>query len=420
MEDSNSAPTHENQPIPGAPLAQGQNQTTTNETQIKKSKSNFPIPIPVLILLLIPLILLIIFVCYFGLNLVKSYFLTPSTQTETTTEKTTSTPTLDPISDWKTYEREGFSIKYPNNKLIRVTCLNSWKDELHLSKRDKGENNDSIELLACGRGGGVHEAIEIITTTNNNEAVEEDGTRTSDNLIITTKTITINGVQAKKSITRKDLNIEEGPPFPNFLEIVKVPYGENDIIFTLADESLQKEFDQILSTFKFTDMSEMSSVDTSDWKTYESKLEGLSFKYPNDWNEKKEATDNYEELTLTTKSGYEFNFISSQRYRDGGCTDCTVHYSEKVSVPKFKDLFILENDRSANANVIYLAENNIPVGEDGLNWFIASKKYPDKRDIVFQGEFWNKDHMNIKMDPKEFSETPEVQATREILKSVTY
>ena len=64
-------------------------------------------------------------------------------------------------------------------------------------------------------------------------------------------------------------------------------------------------FNQILSTFKFTDSSSQSSADTSTWKTYTDTALGFSFKYPEKLTLKENNTnivlDNYKEIDYNPK-----------------------------------------------------------------------------------------------------------------------
>jgi len=192
-------------------------------------------------------------------------------------------------------------------------------------------------------------------------------------------------------------------------------------------DQISSLFDQILSTFKFTDSVDETADwkdpddgDITKWETYKSELEGLNFKYPSTWKASKKIISTHEEFTLRTPSGFEFQFISGKRYRDGGCLNCIVNYVEKIHIPNFKSLSIVENNRGANYSVIYLSEDDVKVGDDLLNWFVKSKTDPINRDFVFQGEFYEKDGSHKTLKPDEFSNTPEVQTARKILRTVSY
>lgn len=196
------------------------------------------------------------------------------------------------------------------------------------------------------------------------------------------------------------------------------------IFWTIYSKNYNANFTQTPITETVDEISNWTDPDLGDvnnWQTYNSQFEGLSFKYPPTWKVRKKIDKTYEELTLLTPSGFEFQYISGLRYRDGGCIDCIVRYAERVNIPNFKEMTIVENDRGGGAGVIYLSEDNVKVRDDNLNWFIDSKVSPGQRDFVFQGEFWERDgSMNKVMKPEEFSARQEVQSARKILRTITY
>jgi hypothetical protein len=318
---------------------------------------------------------------------------------------------LDPTSEWNTYQGEDFTFKYPTD----------WSQD---------ESNSLIVFGPIATKNHIGETVNPYTTSLVTLKVEK--VNPILNLIQFKNISEANNPQWKDyvqgEIMGKEVN-HLGCVSGNCREILFIKDG---YLYTFSEQNKLVELDQILSSFKFTDANEMSSasgadettVDTSDWNTYESEVEkGLVFKYPDTWSEERSAGDGYEELKLTSDTGFEFVFVSSIPYPSGGCIDCVVHYSEQVKVPNFKELYILENDRGAEDGfgVIYLAESNIPVGQDGLNWSIPSNNFddPDRRSVL-KGEFSYEASQKNQLTPEEFAASPEVQMTREILRSVTY
>ncbi|HSA83850.1 MAG TPA: hypothetical protein VLF20_03105 [Patescibacteria group bacterium] len=181
------------------------------------------------------------------------------------------------------------------------------------------------------------------------------------------------------------------------------------------------------------------SEDMNTWKTYHSELdEGLHFKYPPTWTitqEKREYLfDNTifireEVIHLQTPSKFTLTFVSSNHPSDGGCPECTVNYVEKITIPNFKNIFIVENDRGINSNVLYVTENETQIGDKKLDWSISSKFQPDTntRHFSFIGQFENIDprgrqyggHEYV-LSPEIFSSRPEVQTARKILRTIRY
>ena len=406
MENNQKSPPPNDSPqtsgIPETPPTSDTHVSASQGEALQGYRRKFPIPK----IVFLGIIFLFLFAVIAG-----AYFLGKNSANNNSSPAPTSapTPTPDPTADWNTFQGEGFSFKYPNTWVIIDPCHedSSLSDSLCFASSDfvasasptQTEKGSEITLFK-------EYLIPFKAELNNCDDRDYSLCEVKNFGDFTTLTM-----QDDESTNFKEVIIQNNISFEEIGLYVK--YNSQ------SKKTTNSVFDQILSTFKFEETE--SAVDTSNWKTYNSKLEGLSFKYPNNWIETKTEREGYEALTLTTPSGYEFNYTFSTRNRSGGCLDCYVTYSEKVTVLKFKDLYILENDRGGapGFGVIYLAENNVPVGEKGLNWFITSKNDSD-RDLFFQGEFRDESGYPKSYSPEEFSATPEVQATRQILRSISY
>lgn len=80
-----------------------------------------------------------------------------------------------------------------------------------------------------------------------------------------------------------EADYDAGENFRNVSFILNVPKN-------LLNQ-FNQEFEQLLSTFKFLDSSTSSAVDTKNWKIYENKKYGFSFKYPSDFLVKDSSED---------------------------------------------------------------------------------------------------------------------------------
>lgn len=175
----------------------------------------------------------------------------------------------DDTDDWKTYEGDGFSFKYPSvYKLKEEKSSDNFYPNTSLIFNS--DNSRSLRIL-------------IYNNKNQNEYLEN--ICESDNCTNATN-IKVNSVNARKIIN---------PPFPISSELVV--FEKNNKLFAASVEQpeenssneinkLSKQnFFKILATFKFTDSNSQSTTNTSDWKTYENNKYNFSIKYPNTINE---------------------------------------------------------------------------------------------------------------------------------------
>ena len=198
-----------------------------------------------------------------------------STKTETHNYATHQTnqivPAPLPLSDWQTYisESANFQIKYPEG----------WETAVYGAL----PGNIIVEFAPKNFKAQTKLAVGPISITEHR--FQSKGLNSYLNQFKTSdiKEILINNIPAKEvngeyfHATFHGIYIEL-PNSQNFLEIVdniKNEIGANRLSSEVA-ASLDNIFDQMLSTFKFTD----SQVDTSEWKIYHNDKYGFEIKYP--------------------------------------------------------------------------------------------------------------------------------------------
>lgn len=177
------------------------------------------------------------------------------------TSPTPESNAADATANWKTYTGDGFTVKYPQGWFI--------------DEKVNGLNKTYISPLAhlcttnnCGYGNAVD--LEVADKPNNLST--EQFVQQNCNCKPTFTNLTVDGVLAKRTTSIAGLfdgdsvYITKGTKV--FIIALLKPIKENPIPVDI--------FNQILSTFKFTDS---QFVDTSTWKTYTGNE--YSFKYPN-------------------------------------------------------------------------------------------------------------------------------------------
>lgn len=183
--------------------------------------------------------------------------------------QTTPTPTPDPTSDWKTYEGDGFSFKYsPEWSYTSKTGYLFFVKKIREPQPTGSFENLPVDTVVYLQ---VNKKAQGETLENwaQNEAIR----RGNPEFIPVVKQIKAAGIDAIET------------DFPSRLGARFTVFIKNDTVFAInleyatpEDETAQKEFkNQILSTFKFTDL----GSEIAGWKTY--KGDGFSFKYPGNY-----------------------------------------------------------------------------------------------------------------------------------------
>jgi len=183
----------------------------------------------------------------------------------TFTPRPSTTP--DPTADWKTYTNTqyGFEFKYPSD-------WNSWLDSnnvasiVNLQQKDDDMGSAVISVSATKQLSQTTKPLDSTMVLN----------KTSD--------VTYNGIRWSLTFTS-----DKREPTLRFISATAYHNGYlYNIVSRNYPDTTEKLFDQILSTFKFTDI-----ADTSTWKTYTSPKYGYSIQYPSKWSIDNNRSDEY-------------------------------------------------------------------------------------------------------------------------------
>lgn len=163
-----------------------------------------------------------------------------------------ASPTPNPTANWKTYEGEGFSFKYPSD----------WE----FSDRSKVNFDPTVEIRKSDSYLNIYlEELETKGLQNVKTIREED-------ILVGNKSIKFEfytSTVTKQLSLHSDLS-EKTLPF----------YAINIYLDKETKDSDLQVLNQVLSTFKFT---EDQTIDTSNWKTFTSTMEGFTLRYPLEW-----------------------------------------------------------------------------------------------------------------------------------------
>ena len=169
--------------------------------------------------------------------------------------QTSPTPTPDPTADWKTYQGDGFSFKYPSGILLsNEECTVSAQDLVLVSYQESIKNNP--QALCNERPVQFFEIIK----GKFSPPISNDYTK------ITIVDTELSGLKAKKYISTFIPNQPIGIASP-WASITNIPFQVNKTDYYLfygfpnpkffpknnLPELPKNIFDQILSTFKFTE-----------------------------------------------------------------------------------------------------------------------------------------------------------------------
>lgn len=277
------------------------------------------------------------------------------TPTPTTSSTEVSTKVDDPTANWTSYEniKNGYSLKYPSEIFARKLCPS---EELLLQLKSEGVTDDTKEAETCARDSSFD--LEILTSVPSRQEPISDKIFT-----VTKNEILVGGEKAIKYITTHSDPESSAQPWR---AEVNVDHNGKRYVISFGVKDKEDVFDQILTTFKFTDS---QTLDTSTWKTYDHKVDGYSFKYPSDWSVKTNgSTTGSINLTLGPNNNPDYFTITSLP-RDQELLKCkientTITTLKNINIGDIKSTYcVLEYSASVNVGKSFIT-TFIPTGGD--------------------------------------------------------
>lgn len=241
----------------------------------------------------------------------------------------TPTSTPDPTADWKifTSKKYGFSIKYPTNLAATEITTPFYSVEFKRNNATQGEF-PVFELLASlstftAKSPAAYDFLsaDIVSSLT---AMAPNATKQVDTIIFTKLQDEVVAGQPAIVATVKstvDSSTQQKRVF--------VKNNGNIYMFVndLDNSSQQADFNNLLSTFKFTDQNQIDS--TVNWKTYTNADYSFSFKYPDLLKVKVDKT------TSTTT-----NFDNEKITENSYCYELTNSSYILSDVKTLKDYFL--------------------------------------------------------------------------------
>ncbi len=265
--------------LPSQPQNESENISDTNQV-LKAPKKKFW-PIAGLTMLILFLLGTIGYLIYQNYQL-KQLQIEPD-QVIPTPTLTSSSLITDLTTNWEIYKNEdyNFELKYPTDWGISVSSQNN---SLYIAPKA------TLEQISEKPGAYGKEALPIVIEFN----------QPLDLKIIPDKS---------KVIDQKDIRLANIDAVEYLLEIIELEMGfnigdqytkialktaDNYLAFSLFDDQYKIIFNQIFSTFKFTDSRPSPIINpTVDWETYANDKYKATFKYPKSWNFFSEPSENY-------------------------------------------------------------------------------------------------------------------------------
>lgn len=298
------------------------------------------------------------------------------------------TPTADSTADWRTYQGDGFSIKYPSNQLRNSSdiCPDHVDRGLELYVIDEKIMKEQ-PLLFCGSDVPLSFRIYQIEKF---ETPESDDYR---EVIKNEKTM--DGITGQMYISVRNSKPSGGieSPFKKTVLINLDSQGKKLMVYYGFPSTISEEtFNQILSTFKFTDA---QSLNISGWKTIKTsflQMEIPSYWYL--WN-----CDENEEYSIILKDDQQpSEYGKSCPFGDGG----TGLLSIKIDKNPFKSL----RDTVPKSSVTKGCDPKTNDGPESCARIISDIKYfkiGDKQAVewkeVIQGGYANGERQVVNINP---------------------
>lgn len=320
-------------------------------------------------------IFLIVLVAIFftsTLVLIKLNYLKPQPTTISTTS-IIPTVSVDPLSDWKTYENKeyGFEFKYPSNYQIKIIGdginlqKNNTRALLYISKFD---NPNSLEINQWFENQPKQDI----------QAIKDTHTMTK---------IVVGGHVGLKFIKKQS---EIG--YKDFIIII----GNGTSVYYLNFGPLEDEVNisnQILSTFKFTNT---ISDPTLGWKNFGSMSYDISFKYPQDWSVE---TEN---MTIFLKSPKTITALSNKNNTWTRVGDLIISSLTQKTLPNNQNNLPLSSWITSNYNANPIHSITLA----GMNGFKVTscgdscleEIYLEDENVIYKIDSGNSDHFTAELN----------------------
>lgn len=244
----------------------------TNETVQKPSLVQFLSKFKLLLIVIILIFVSVSGSTYYFLNKKSSPTLTAPSPFPTTAQPS---PTLDPTGNWKTYSINGLSVLAPSEWVLAKVSqgyLSIYSPDVPIKERNPSYGRITKGASLLIRALSTDKTIDLAAERLFSECAKAEK---KENLII-------NGYKAQKY----DIYCPGRNP-----GAVSILIERNGIVYVIEfdytpkpNDSYETIFDQILSTFKFLNQTQM--IDISNWKSYSSDCD-YKINYPPTWATKK-------------------------------------------------------------------------------------------------------------------------------------
>ena len=155
--------------------------------------------------------------------------------------------TADPTANWKSFSDKNYSFKLPANWGTYIGVSEGKSGQLFIAPSEKIIQIKKMWESGSGFGGGPFLNMSIQMDNDIKNYIPKSDEYSS----VTTKDLVVSGITSKLYVTEVLQSSPMGEPGDK-LYSVHILYKNNYYNIQLFDGQYKTEFDQILSTFKFT------------------------------------------------------------------------------------------------------------------------------------------------------------------------
>jgi len=229
---------------PSAPIIPNPSQSLMDRT-IEPSSPRKSFIIPILVILLVAMTALASYF-YYNLSLLKQIG-NPLPSDIGLMPEPIPSPTIDPTAGWQTYTNQNydFTFKYPID--WKVTASPTTGDQLNIVI-DKKTNTSEAGFIPFQMSINMTQDLDGNNFTSVNEA-KNNFIKSFDTSSVNVNNITFHD---KPGVAITGVMAGPGPGAGQFLSYTLVQLDKKVLVIQLGQKSYQSSFDQILSTFEFT------------------------------------------------------------------------------------------------------------------------------------------------------------------------